>query len=176
MNSSKKILCWFPNFFTLVFRGNFMSALWSCFHFIFLFSNHTWWVLFLLIFIMFIISRNEGMMVIIADDLDFGIWDVAFVGKVFIVTSGYPWPSDTVKSPGFFNQESHTRVHRARWAGQTGLGTSPGPPQRLAWSQSANVYDEHTDRQTDGGSRRSPCHALLLFLFPLLSSRPKWRS
>jgi hypothetical protein len=29
-----------------------------------------------------------------------------------------------------------------------GCGTSPGPPQRLPWPQSANVCDEHTDRQT----------------------------
>jgi hypothetical protein len=27
-----------------------------------------------------------------------------------------------------------------------GRGTSPGPPQRLPWSQSANACDEHTDR------------------------------
>jgi len=27
-----------------------------------------------------------------------------------------------------------------------GRGTSPGPPQRLPWPQSANVCDEHIDR------------------------------
>ncbi len=29
-----------------------------------------------------------------------------------------------------------------------GRGTSPGPSQRLPWPQSANVCDEHIDRQT----------------------------
>jgi len=29
-----------------------------------------------------------------------------------------------------------------------GRGTSPGPPQRLPWPQSANVWDEHTDKRT----------------------------
>ncbi len=50
------------------------------------------------------------------------------------------------------------------------------PPQRLPWPQSAIVCDEHTDKQTDGGSRRSPCHALLLFLSSLLFSLLKSRS
>jgi hypothetical protein len=78
--------------------------------------------------------------------------------------------------PVSLNQETHTGVHKARWAGQTGLGTSPGPTQWLPWLQSANVCEEHTNRQIDGGSRRSPCHALLLFLSSLLFSRPKSRS
>ncbi len=49
--------------------------------------------------------------------------------------------------PVSLNQERHTGVHRAWWAGQTGLGTSPGPLQRLPWPQFANVCDEHTNRQ-----------------------------
>jgi hypothetical protein len=51
------------------------------------------------------------------------------------------WPAERTVWP-----QTASRIHTGCIKGR---GTSPGPPQRLHWSQSVNVCDEHTDRHHD---------------------------
>jgi hypothetical protein len=50
------------------------------------------------------------------------------------------WPAERTVWP-----QTASRIHTGCIKGR---GTSPGPPQRLPYPQSANVCDEHTNRQT----------------------------
>jgi hypothetical protein len=50
------------------------------------------------------------------------------------------WPAECTIWP-----QTASRIHTGCIKGR---GTSPGPPQRLPWPQSANVCDEHTAKQT----------------------------
>jgi hypothetical protein len=107
--------------------------------------------------------------------IDWSKWFAISSFLPFIVTNGYPWPSNTVKSLGFFKPRETHGGAQGTMGGPNRLGHLARPPAATALAAICECL-WRTHKQTNGDSRRSPCNALLLFLYSLLFSRPKSRS